>query len=332
MLRDRKLEFPAYRAPGWLPGGHAQTIYPAVFMWRRTLPYRREAWVTPDLDTIVVDWIDGRAGTPIVVLFHGLEGSSGSHYANALFHYAYPRGWRGVVPHFRTCGNVPNRLPRAYHAGDTREIDWVLARIRQRFPDVPLYAVGISLGGNALLKWLGERGEAAASLLVAAAAVCAPVDLAATGEALDTGVNRRLYTREFLRTLRRKTLEKLKLTNNPFIDRDKVRRAVTLREFDDLVTAPLHGFHGVEQYWREASSKPWLERIVTPTLLIHALNDPFIPPACLPPADALPPSITVLRPREGGHVGFVSGPPPGRLDWLPNVLLRFFQHHAPLRS
>ncbi|GLS03718.1 alpha/beta hydrolase [Chitiniphilus shinanonensis] len=331
MHREHRLDLPPYRAPAWLPGGHAQTIYPALFMWRRALRYRREGWVTPDLDTIVVDWVDGRAGTPIVVLFHGLEGGSGSHYARALFQYAYPRGWRGVVPHFRTCGNVINRLPRAYHAGDSKEIDWVLTRLRQRFPDVPIYAVGVSLGGNALLKWLGESGSRAALVISAAAAVCAPVDLAASGAALDTGVNRHLYTREFLRTLRRKTLEKLKLTNNPFIDRAKVGRAMTLREFDDLVTAPLHGFHSVDHYWREASSKPHLKNIAVPTLMVHALNDPFVPAASLPGEDDVSPSVTLLRPKEGGHVGFVSGPPPGKLDWLPNVLVRFFMHHAPLR-
>ncbi|WP_255991140.1 YheT family hydrolase [Chitinolyticbacter albus] len=332
MHREHRLELPPYRAPSWLPGGHAQTIYPAVFMWRRHQPYRREAWVTPDLDTLVVDWVDGRAGTPIVVLFHGLEGGSTSHYARSLFQYLYPKGWRGVVPHFRSCGNVPNRLPRSYHAGDSAEIGWILSRLRERYPDAPIYAVGVSLGGNALLKWLGETGAQAYAYIAAAAAICAPVDLAASGNALDSGLNRKIYTREFLRTMRRKTLEKLKITDNPFIDRDRVKRVRTLREFDELVTAPLHGFHSVEHYWEQASSKPLLKEIAVPTLMIHALNDPFIPAASLPDEDEVSNMVTLLRPREGGHAGFVSGPPPGRLIWLPNVLMRFFQHHAPMRS
>ncbi|XZG69855.1 YheT family hydrolase [Chitinibacteraceae bacterium HSL-7] len=332
MQREHRLDLPPYRAPRWLPGGHTQTVYPATLMWQKPLHYRRESWVTPDLDTIVADWIDGRAGTPIVVLFHGLEGSSGSHYARALFRYIYPRGWRGVVPHFRTCGNVSNRLPRSYHAGDSEEIDWILRRLRERFPDVPIYAAGVSLGGNALLKWLGQTGFAARQVISAAASVCAPVDLAACGNALDRGVNRVIYTREFLRTMRRKTLDKFKLDTNPFISKAAIKGIRTLRDFDHQITAPLHGFHGVEHYWKEASSKPWLASIQVPTLMIHAENDPFIPVSSLPEKHEVSDNVMMVRTAEGGHVGFVSGPPPGQLLWLPNVLLRFFQHHAPRRG
>ncbi|MBM3115133.1 YheT family hydrolase [Jeongeupia naejangsanensis] len=329
MQRERQLQLPVYRAPRWLPGGHAQTIYPATLLWQRTPAYRRETWVTPDLDSIAVDWVDGRAGTPILVLFHGLEGGSRSHYALSLFQHFYPKGWRCVVPHFRSCGNVTNRLPRAYHAGDANEIDWVLRRIRNRNPDAPLYAVGVSLGGNALLKWLGEQGEAAGEVVASAASVCAPLDLMICGAALDTGVNRRIYTRNFLRTLKRKMLAKLQITENPFVDVDKVRAAETLREFDDLVTAPLHGYNGVDDYWTRASSKPGLTGICVPTLVINARNDPFVPVSALPGEDDVSPWVTLLQPEEGGHVGFLSGPPPGRLNWLPNTLLRYFQFHAP---
>ncbi|BCL74684.1 hydrolase [Jeongeupia sp. HS-3] len=328
MQRQSQLQLPVYRAPRWLPGGHAQTIYPATLLWQRPPVYRRETWVTPDLDSIVVDWVDGRAGTPILVLFHGLEGGSRSHYAISLFQHFYPKGWRGVVPHFRSCGNVTNRLPRAYHAGDANEIDWVLRRIRARHPDAPIYAVGVSLGGNALLKWLGEQGHAANDVLMSAAAVCAPLDLAACGEALDNGFNRRVYTRNFLRTLKRKTLAKLKLIENPFIDGAKVRAATTLREFDDLVTAPLHGYRSVNDYWTRASSKPGLVNVCVPTLVINAKNDPFVPAAALPGEQDVSRWVTLLQPDEGGHVGFLSGPPPGRLDWLPNTLMRYFQFYA----
>ncbi|WP_293932572.1 YheT family hydrolase [Iodobacter sp.] len=319
-----------YPAPAWLPGGHAQTLYPATLMWKKTPIYRREAWITPDLDSIVVDWVDGRAGTPLVVLFHGLEGSSRSHYATSLFDYLYPLGWRGVVPHFRSCGNVLNRLPRAYHAGDSAEIDWVLCRIRAQNPDVPIFAVGVSLGGNALLKWLGEQGDAAAAVIDAAAAVCAPMDLAATGEALDQGFNRRVYTREFLRSLRKKTFAKLKLVDNPFLDKEGLRRVNTLREFDDLLTAPIHGFKSVEHYWQEASSKPYLPLIRLPSLIINAKNDPFVPFESLPLPAEVSNSVTLLQTLEGGHVGFVSGAIPGQLQWLPETLHRFFQCHLPL--
>lgn len=330
MSRDLPFIAPAYSSPVWLQGGHMQTLYPATLMWKKIPAYRRESWITPDLDSIVVDWMDGRAGTPIVVLFHGLEGSSRSHYATSLFDYLYRSGWRGVVPHFRSCGNVLNRLPRAYHAGDSAEIDWVLCRIRAQYPDVPVFAVGVSLGGNALLKWLGEQGTAASAVLDAAAAVCAPMDLTATGQALDQGVNRHIYTREFLRSLRKKTFAKLKLVDNPFLDQEGLRRATSLREFDELVTAPVHGFKSVDHYWQEASSKPWLATIRLPSLVINAKNDPFIPFASLPRPEEVSDSVTLLQTQEGGHVGFVTGSLPGNLHWLPYTLHHFFQCHLPL--
>ncbi|WP_228098007.1 YheT family hydrolase [Chitinilyticum piscinae] len=297
--------------------------------WRRSNAWRREGWITPDLDAVAVDWADGRVGKPVVVIFHGLEGGSRSHYAESIAERVVRQGWHAVVPHFRTCGNVPNRLSRAYHAGDSAEIGWMLERVRLMHPDSSLFAVGISLGGNALLKWLGEQGGRAQDLLQAAAAVSAPADLAACGAALDQGANRYLYTREFLRTLKSKTLASLKLNNNPFIDIEKVRRVSTLRDFDDLVTAPLHGFHGVEHYWRVASSKPVLRQIVLPTMMINARNDPFIPPGSLPGADDVSEAVLLLQPEEGGHAGFVSGWMPGQLSWLPDVLMRFFNFHSP---
>jgi len=330
MSRATPFKATEYLAPFWLPGGHAQTLYPATFMWKKTPAYRRESWITPDLDSIVVDWVDGRAGTPLVVLFHGLEGSSRSHYATSLFDYLYSLGWRGVVPHFRSCGNVLNRLPRAYHAGDSAEIDWVLCRIRAQNPGVPIFAVGVSLGGNALLKWLGEQGDAAAAVIDAAAAVCAPIDLAATSVSLDQGFNRRVYTREFLRSLRKKTFAKLKLVDNPFLDQEGLRRVNTLRAFDDLLTAPIHGFKSVEHYWQEASSKPFLPLIRLPSLIINAKNDPFVPFESLPLPAGVSNSVTLLHTLEGGHVGFVSGAIPGQLQWLPHTLHHFFQYHLPL--
>lgn len=330
MAREKKLVLSTFQSAKWLPGGHAQTIYPALFMWRRAARYRRETWATPDLDSIVVDWTAGRAGTPLIVLFHGLEGSSHSHYALSLFTQAYKQGWRGAVPHFRTCGNVQNRLPRAYHAGDSDEINWILRRMRKAFPDSPIFAVGVSLGGNALLKWLGEQGTAANMVIDAAAAVSAPIDLSASGNQLDQGINRHIYVRNFLSTLRHKTQLKLKLNENPYIDWQQVKKVKTMREFDHLVTAPLHGFHSVDHYWQRASSKDLLKEITLPTLIINALNDPFIPASSLPQQMDMPSCVKLLQPAEGGHVGFVSGPPPGQLTWLPENILRFFQYHLPL--
>jgi predicted alpha/beta-fold hydrolase len=314
---------PTYRAPGWLPGGHAQTIYPLAR--RGLLPrYRRERWDTPDGDFIDLDWLasPADADAPLVVLFHGLEGSSASHYARALMRALAHRGWAGVVPHFRGCSGEPNRLPRAYHSGDSAEIDWILRRLRTRFPRRTIHASGVSLGGNALLKWLGEQEAAARDVVQAAAAVCAPVDLTAAGHALEQGFNL-VYARRFLVTLKRNAAAKLARHPGLF-DARRMRAAGSLREFDDAVTAPLHGFRDVGDYWRRASAKPWLPGVRVPTLMLNALNDPFLPAAALPSRAQASPAITLEYPAQGGHVGFVMGPFPGRIDWLPQRLLAFF--------
>ncbi len=319
----------AYHAPKWLPGGHAQTIYPLLIK-PESHPYRRERWETPDQDFIDLDWNEAAGSvlnntrTPLVVLFHGLEGSSNSHYALALMHAVTAIGWGGVVVHFRGCSGDANRLPRAYHSGDSEEIDWVLHRLKQHHPERPLFAAGVSLGGNALLKWLGERESSAALCLCAAAAISAPLDLTACGHNLGRGFNR-VYTRHFLQTLKPTAAAKLKRFPGLFDER-RMREAVTVYEFDDVVTGPLHGFAGADDYWRRASSKPWLPAIRLPTLVLNAQNDPFLPADALPGTDQVSSSVTLDFPRDGGHAGFVSGSLPGRLDWLPQRLLHFFRH------
>ena len=315
--------FPVYRAPTWLPGGHAQTVYPLLI--KAPAPaYRRERWDTPDGDFIDLDWLDGDDASPLVLLFHGLEGSSASHYATALMAALGTRGWTGVVAHFRGCSGEPNRLPRAYHSGDSDEIDWVLRRLRRRFPDRRIWAAGVSLGGNALLKWLGERDGEAGPVIDAAAAVCAPVDLTACGHNLSRGLNR-VYGRYFLQTLKKNAMEKLARFPGLF-DGDRLARADSLYEFDDTVTAPLHGFLGADDYWRRASAKPWLGGIRVPTLMLNAANDPFLPAAVLPRRNGVSSAVSLEIPWEGGHVGFVAGTLPGRLDWLPERLLHYFEH------
>jgi hypothetical protein len=320
----------AYRAPAWLPGGNLQTLYPALLARRPAVDYRRERWDTPDGDFIDLDWTEPQdrglgienPGQPLLVLFHGLEGSSNSHYARALMHAAVQRGWQGVVAHFRGCSGEINRLPRAYHSGDSAEIDWILRRLRAQHGGDTLFAAGVSLGGNALLKWLGEQGVASAAVVRAAAAVSAPVDLHAAGDALARGFNM-TYTRNFLHTLKRRSLERLAAFPGLF-DARQMLAARTLREFDDLVTAPLHGFRGVDDYYTRASSKPLLAQIRVPTLLLNALNDPFLPAVVLPVPSAMSAAVTAEFPETGGHVGFISGAFPGTLDWLPQRLLGFF--------
>jgi len=310
-----------YRAPWWLPGCHLQTIYGAIALRRPAPPYRRTRWEMPDGDFIDFDHLDGPADGPLVVLFHGLEGSSQSHYATALMHELRTRGWRGVIPHFRGCSGTPNRLPRAYHSGDADEIDRILAELARHESD-PLFVAGVSLGGNALLKWLGREGEPARSRVRAAAAVCPPLDLVAAGAALRSGFNR-IYTREFLRTLKPKALAKLERFPGLF-DRTAMSRARDFDTFDDIYTAPAHGYQGVLDYWSRASSKPDLERIAVPTLVLSARNDPFLPARYLPGATQASASVTLEQPAGGGHVGFVAGRFPGHLRWLPERLLDFF--------
>lgn len=314
-----------YIAPWWLPGRHLQTVYPALVLRPRPPRYRRERWDTPDADHIDVDRIDGPDGAPFVVLFHGLEGSSRSPYAAALMAHVASLGWRGAVPHFRGCGGTPNRAPRAYHSGDADEIAWILERFRA-IAGRGLFVAGVSLGGNALLKWLAREGPAACDVVDAAAAVSAPLDLMTAGTVLGRGFNR-LYTAEFLRTLRPKALAQIDRFPG-LADRTRVAGARDFHEFDDAFTAPLHGYRDVADYWTRASSLPDLPRIAVPTLVLNARNDPFLPAHRLPDAAGASASVTLEQPATGGHVGFVSGPFPGNLGWLPERLCRHFIDHA----
>ena len=316
----------AFASPPWLPGGQVQTLYAYLATGRPNLIYRRERWDTPDGDFIDIDWIDGKIDAPLVVMFHGLEGNSQSPYALQLMQAVQQKNWRGAVVHFRGCSGELNRLPRAYHSGDSAEIDWVLRRMKIISQAAPLYAVGVSLGGNALLKWLGEQQEEAKKIVQAAASISAPVDLMAAGDALGGGFNM-LYTRHFLSTLKRKSLLKLNQHPNLF-DGDAMLRARNLREFDNIVTAPLHGYNDTDDYWTRASSKPMLKHICVPTYLLNARNDPFLPNSALPAASEMSSFVTAEFPPGGGHVGFVSGGFPGNLRWLPQRLMDFFAANA----
>jgi predicted alpha/beta-fold hydrolase len=315
-----------YRAPSWLPGGHLQTIYPALFVRKPAVAYRRERWTAPDSDFIDIDFIDGQPGQPLLVLFHGLEGSSDSHYARAMMATVAEMGWSGAVPHFRGCSGEMNLAPRFYHSGDTEEIDWIMRKLASHAQGVgagKLYAAGISLGGNALLRWLGETGHGA-EIVDAACAISAPLDLAGGGAALGKGFNR-LYAQNFLRTMRAKSLSKLEQFPRLF-DREQLMQARDLYTFDNIVTAPLHGFRNTDDYWHRASAKHVLGDITVPTLVLNARNDPFLPEQHLPRSAA--PSVRLAYPEQGGHVGFLSGRaigPAGLLGWLPQQTMAFLQ-------
>jgi len=311
-----------FRAPRWLPGGNLQTIWPALLSRRHSgiAPvYRRERWDTPDGDFIDVDFVDAAPGARWLVLFHGLEGSSASHSSVAFADEAQRRGLAFVVPHFRGCSGALNRAPRAYHSGDFEEVGWILRRLRERSA-APLWVAGVSLGGNALLRWAEEAGEGAAATACAVAAVSSPIDLAAGGRAIGHGFNRLVYTRMFLKTMKPKALAKLAQHPGLF-DRQRLAAARTLYEFDNVFTAPLHGFRDTDDYWARGSAKPHLHRIRIPALVLNARNDPFVPASCLPRSHEAGRFVTLWQPAHGGHVGFPRGRPPGHVLGMPQAVL-----------
>ncbi|RIX73782.1 YheT family hydrolase [Acidovorax cavernicola] len=314
-----------YTAPHWLPGGNLQTIWAALWARRFDGPapvYRRERWTAPDGDFIDVDFADAPqpGPRPLLVLFHGLEGSSRSHYAEAFAAFAASRGMAFAVPHFRGCSGELNLAPRAYHSGDHEEIDWILRRMHAQHVvqggGGPVLAAGVSLGGNALLRWACEAGETARASVEAVASVCAPLDLAAGGEAIGRGFNRLVYTRMFLATMKPKALAKLAQFPGLF-DRDRLMAARDLYAFDDVFTAPLHGFRNTDDYWARGSSKPLLGAIRVPALVVNARNDPFIPARSLPGPGEVGSHVTLWQPEGGGHVGFPLGLPPGHVGGMP---------------
>jgi predicted alpha/beta-fold hydrolase len=324
-----------YRAPGWLPGGNLQTIWPALWARRFEGPppaYRRARWITPDGDFIDLDFLqDGPPQAPLLVLFHGLEGSSRSHYSEAFAALARAQGLAFAVPHFRGCGGELNQGPRAYHSGDYEEVGWILARLRAQHAG-PIVAVGVSLGGNALLRWAAEAGTQAARCASAVAAVCSPLDLAAGGAAIGRGFNRLVYTAMFLRSMKPKALAKLAQHPGLF-DAQAMMDVRDLYAFDDIFTAPLHGFRNADDYYARASAKPHLHRIRLPALALNARNDPFVPAASLPVAGAVGPDVTLWQPHAGGHVGFPAGPFPAQVMQMPQAVLGWLlQHAGPVRA
>ena len=337
-----------FRAPPWLPGGNLQTIWPARLSSRPPGPppaYLRERWDTPDGDFIDVDLLPATpaadkdkdkdtatatataAAAPMLVLFHGLEGTSSSHYALSFAQVAQRLGWTFAVPHFRGCSGELNRAPRAYHSGDFEEVGWILRRLRQRTA-APLFVVGISLGGNALLRWAEEAGDSAAAVAAAVAAVSSPIDLTASGQAIGRGFNRLVYTRMFLATMKPRALAKWQQHPGLF-DRERVAAARTLYEFDNAFTAPLHGFRDTPDYWARASAKPQLARIRIPALLLNARNDPFVPGRSLPGSHEVGRFVTLWQPEHGGHVGFPQGRFPGHLMTLPGAVVDWLRAHGP---
>ena len=321
-----------YRAPAWLPGGQLQTIWPALYSQSHALPkpsFARERWTSPDADFIDLDFSTHSAQPhqPLLVLFHGLEGSSQSHYAQAFAQWAREQGLPYAVPHFRGCSGEINRQPRAYHSGDFQEIDWILRRLKMREQQRKLIVVGISLGGNALMRWAQEMGAQAASVAQAVASVCSPLDLAAAGHAIGAGFNRQVYTRMFLKTMKPKAMERLAL-HPALFDPRALQASRDLYEFDNIFTAPLHGFKDTEDYWARASAKPRMADIQIPALALNAKNDPFMPASSLPQPGQVGKHVTLWQPEHGGHVGFPGGAFPGHVHSMPQAVGQWLMEHA----
>jgi hypothetical protein len=292
----------AFDPPWWLRGRHLQTILPNTLRRPTRLPLRREVVELPDGDFVHADWMP-RATGPIVVLLHGLEGNIHSPYAAGMLHALHAAGWRAVLLHFRGCSGVPNRLPRAYHSGDWQHLQVFLDLLRTREPGVPLAAVGFSLGGNALLKFLGETGDAAR--LRAAVAISVPFDLGECARAVDSGFAK-VYQYRLMRRLKNSVKRKLAAGVAGFAP-PPFDHLATFTEFDDLFTAPLHGFRDAADYYARCSSRQFLPGIRTRTLIIHAQDDPFMTPRVVPTAAELSATTAFELATHGGHTGFAQG-------------------------
>ena len=319
-----------FEAARWLRNRHLQTIFPSL-PWPRgpRPPLRRELLELPDGDVTVVDRLtsDGRASSdgPLLVLLHGLESSAESTYARMLLQSASDAGWSAAVLHFRDCGDYRNRLPRRYHAGETNDLRYFIKKLRAEGQVGPIFAVGYSLGGNVLLKYLGEEGQS--TPVHAAVAVCVPLDLQQCADALMQGFSR-IYQRHLLKRMKSAVSRKFNSDTAAF-DWDRAMRATSFGEFDDVVTAPLHGFTGKDEYYETCSSIRFLGDIERPTLILNARDDPFMLPTMLPKEDALSQAVTLEISEQGGHVGFISGGTPWRPHYfLPGRILDFLREHV----
>lgn len=316
----------SYKAPFWLPGGDAQTMGPRLFCSVPRVAFQRERMELPDGDFILVDWLytSGRADTPsdkLVILSHGLEGDSTRSYMRAMALAFAKRGWDVAARNFRGCGGVMNRLPAIYHSGNVDDLDAVARDAVERgYRRIAL--VGFSMGGNQVLKYLGERAGGLPDAVCGGAGVSVPCDLTGCSMELSRPRNR-IYMEYFLRTLRKKMREKHEVYPDlfPVGNIDAIK---TFKEFDDTFTAPLNGFADAEDYWAKGSCAPHLGKIRRRALVLNALNDPFLSPSCFPEAEARDnPDLFLLMPEQGGHVGF----PTARgktVGWLEETVADFF--------
>ncbi len=319
-----------FRRAGWLPGPHLGTVWASV---ARPLPrpgFRRERLELEDGDFLDVDRLDAAdPAAPVLVISHGLEGSSGASYVRGLAAAAARAGLGVAAWNFRGCSGEPNRLLRQYHSGETGDLAAIVAHLVREDSGRAVLLAGFSLGGNQTVKWLGESGDALPGAVRAAVAISVPFDLAACALALDgPGFWPWVYRERFLRRLRRKALRKA--GEHPGrIDIDAVRRAATFSAYDGLVTAPLHGFGSADEYWRRCSAGQFVEGVRRPLLLVSADDDPLVPASTIPIAAASAnPSVTLEITSGGGHVAFVGGTPFAPHYWAEGRAIAFLLRHV----
>lgn len=313
-----------FKPAWWLPSPHLQTLWPVFSGAKKKPTLLRERLELPDGDFIDVDWVNAHLDAPIVVVLHGLEGSCHSHYARDVLYTLQCSGYRAVFMYFRSCSGEVNRMPRYYHSGDTEDLAWLIQRLQQQYPNVPLMAIGYSLGGNVLLKWLGETAEN--NPLQCAIAVSVPLLLYKLADRMQGGFSR-FYQRHLITQLKHKLKQKqIQRGIHANVDMKELK---DFWSFDDKITAPLHGFKSAEDYYNKASSRQYLKTIAVPTLILHAKDDPFMDDTVIPNETELSSSVTLEVSEKGGHMGFVSGVIPGRgQPWLPKRISQFIKQYA----
>jgi predicted alpha/beta-fold hydrolase len=313
-----------FKPAWWLTNEHLQTVWSTLCRKvRHDVKVTRERFELSDGDFLDLDWCGSGHG-PIVILLHGLEGSIHSPYVKGMLHAIQRQGWRGVLMHFRCCSEELNRLPRTYHSGETGDINTLVQELVRREPGVSIAVLGFSLGGNVLLKWLGESPQS--HHVKAAIAVSVPFELSKSVDKINQGLSK-FYQWHFIKSLHKKMLWKFGAQGAPF-PVPPLSKLRTIRDFDNRVTAPLHGFDNAEDYYTQSSSRQFLRHIDVPTLLLQAKDDPFMTLDLLPTSEELSSSVTLELSEKGGHVGFVSGSLPWRAEyWLEKRIPAFLSNY-----
>ncbi len=310
-----------FKPAWWLPGPHLQTMWPTLSAKKINLSLRRERLELPDGDFLDIDWVGPDRG-PIVILLHGIAGNLDSPYIKRSLSAFIEHGWRGALLYFRGCSGTSNRLPRYYHSGDTADIHYVLTQLSTREPHTDIACVGYSLGGNVLLKWLGENQQQ--NLLKAAVAISVPFELNKAANRINSGFSR-VYQWLLLREMRNMVKQKCLQMPMP-ISSEMIDNLHTFWEYDNHITAPLHGFKSASDYYEKSSSRQFIPFIQTPTLILHAYDDPFLPPDAIPSEDEVPSCVKLIVVKQGGHVGFVSGEMPWQSKyWLEDQISSYLQ-------